>query len=84
MYQKFLRTGCAKRKQVLPTTLVLKYGKAKNTAESAIFGQLGAYFTKCALYILHSELKIFLVYIEKLLLEIMTQFLLITLKSFEI
>ena len=44
-----------------PTIRVLKYGKDKSMITNAIFGLWDALFIKCALSILHLELKIFLV-----------------------
>ena len=46
--------------------------------ENVIYGQLDAYFTRCALFILLSEPKTSQVYIVKLLLEIMIRYLHIT------
>jgi hypothetical protein len=75
---------CVRRKQGLPITQAHKFGKERSTAENVIFGLLAVSYMKCVPYTLLLGLKIFQVFIVKLLLEIMTQFLLITLKSFEI
>jgi hypothetical protein len=63
---------CVQLKQVLLIIQVLKYGKEKNMDENVIYGQLVVYFTKCALSIHLLGQKIFLVFIEKLSLVIMT------------
>ena len=65
MFPKLFKMACVQLRRVLLSIRVHKYGKGKNMGENAIYGQLDAFYIKCALYTLLLGLRISQAFIEK-------------------